>query len=163
MLKRPSVRWLVVRQYASRFLPWVVVALALASLAFGIAYVSGTWWHGIAALLCGGTAYGYMAWGVSNDWHGLVRAPKTPWVVSVQSDAIRIDMPGSRIEVPLNMISKARLVQDMGWEKMRGVEDSALVLFLKPRFRLCIPGSSPGFNEVLEYVRRHTAYERKEL
>lgn len=159
-----GVRSLAFRQCVSSFLPWGVCTLALLACIIFITRVSGSWGAGfLVVLLSCSLAYGYLTWGFANDWHGLIRTPKQQWSVSIRDGTIKIREGKREIAVPLSEVRRSRLVQDMGWEPMRGVEELSLVLFLSPWLRICIPGSSAGFKEVLEYIRRRTTFEHKEL
>lgn len=163
-MNRTSVRSLALRQYASRFLPWLLCALIIFAGAAGIAWVSGSWFNaGLAVLLGSPIAYGYLAWGFSNDWQGLIRTPKHPWSVTVQGDALLITAERGTVEIPLQDIARSRLVQDMGWDTLKGVEDAALVLFLRTNLRVSVPGSAAGFKHALEQLKARTAYEYKEI
>ena len=145
-------------------MPWVFAAMGLAAGAVFVGHESNSVANGVLVILTASPiALGYAVWGFSNERHGLVRTPKTPWLVSLRGESVYIDAQGLVVEIPVADIAKSKLVVDMGLEALRGVEDSTLVLYLKPRFRIYIPGSSVGFQSVLDYVRRGTSHERREV
>lgn len=151
-------------QFATLVMPWIFCGLLLATGAAAIYWHSASWATAIGALVLGSPiAYGYMAWGISNDWHGLVRTPKQKWVIAIDGETLSIRTKRHHTLLPIKIIKQVKLVQEWGWDSLKGVEDACLVVYFGLCMRISLPGSSGGFREVLEYFRPQTTFTTQRL
>lgn len=149
-MRRVSPLTFSVWQRATTLGVWLLLPVILVGGAAVLgAFIRVRWWEvALTGLFSGGLALGYLAWGLSNDWHGLVRRPRTPWQVSFEGARITLRTGRFETVIPVERVRAAWVVAEGSWETMKGVEDECLVLRVRGALQVSVPGSSVGYDTV---------------
>ena len=163
MVKQTSPNIFAFKQAISMFTPWLLLLLVVIATTALVAYIADSIADAVIFVLASGMPLVYAAHGVSNDWHGLIRTPRSHWAVSIMDDAIHLKTHKEQVIIPFSKIQTIILVRDSCWDTLIGVEDSCLVLHLSRLKRICLPCSAIGFDSVLDTTREMQCFSIKEI
>ena len=158
-----------VRQLLVAWAPWITLGVIIVGLGVTTARLTGgsSILHvlGVVGIVfvTGGIVLAYAAAWMHMLYRGLVPTPRIPWRVELAGDAIRIVTAAASTTVPLAELATVTLLEDDAWDRMNGIETWCLVLRRRRGIRICVPGSSHGFHELLAALRRARSVERESL
>jgi hypothetical protein len=116
------------------------------------------WWAMIFDLVVmivmgGGIAVGYFAWWMDLTLKGIVPTPRLPWSVSIVRDTIFIETKRLWVLIPTSRVRRYTMICDDNFDKLRGLEDQTLIIYIAPFGRVLVPASSDGFDQMLSIIR----------
>lgn len=144
---------------------WILLLCVIFGVALALHHWMNVAWPQLALLVVvtGWLPLGYAAWMGSNEWRGLIATPSYQWTATLREDAVFIEGARFCTAVPLQDISRAELVSDGSFDRLKGIEDECLVLFPRRALRISIPGSSQGFRSLLQSLSGKVHVEPREL
>lgn len=170
MRRTVSPKWFARAQRVDRAVPvavllallvvgWMVIDRGRSKNALDVVKSAGTYLFYVLAT--GGIALGYLAWWLSLHSKGILSTPKHPWTLTFEADTVSIKTSRRFTRVPKDAIDAATVIWDDNWDKMKGLEEKCLALDLHGGLRILIPGSSSGFEEVVERLQSQMTVKTK--
>jgi polyferredoxin len=138
---------------------WMIIDRGRSKSALDVVKSAGTYLFYVLAT--GGIALGYLAWWLSLHSKGILSTPKHPWTLTFDADTVSIRTLRRFTCVPKTSIHAATVIWDDNWDKMKGMEDKCLAIDLRGGLRILIPGSSSGFEEVVECLKSQMAVQTR--
>lgn len=117
----------------------------------------------VLALSGGGLALIYLVTLTANSFSGLIGAPQVKWQIELVDNHIQIQTRRFQFSVNPNKLKGYTYVCDSSWDQIIGQEDSGLVLHCGFAYRILVPGSSAGFESLMELARSHPNFRVNEL